>query len=210
MSCRGPRSGRPSGRRTSRSVSMRGSAAASGLLGLANPLDDPGRGAVLDVGKEVDRAAELLDDGRLREHLAGVVAALDEDVRPKRPDELDRRVLVERDDVVDGRECRQNVGPILERVDRTAGSLEACDALVGVEADDQHVPERLRARQVRDVAAVEDVEAAVREDDGASLALLRGERVAQAVPGRSEEDTAEIQSRQYHVCRLLLEKKKIY
>src|SRR3712207_7656886 len=29
-------------------------------------------------------------------------------------------------------------------------------------------------------------------------------------PGRSEEHTSELQSRQYLVCRLLLEKKKIY
>src|SRR3712207_7894182 len=31
---------------------------------------------------------------------------------------------------------------------------------------------------------------------------------AQALPGRSEEHTSELQSRQYLVCRLLLEKKK--
>src|SRR3712207_8540320 len=31
----------------------------------------------------------------------------------------------------------------------------------------------------------------------------------QIVPGRSEEHTSELQSRQYLVCRLLLEKKKI-
>src|SRR3712207_7237013 len=36
------------------------------------------------------------------------------------------------------------------------------------------------------------------------LALLRGS----AVPLRSEEHTSELQSRQYLVCRLLLEKKK--
>src|SRR3712207_8592887 len=39
-------------------------------------------------------------------------------------------------------------------------------------------------------------------------------RVARAVehdhPGRSEEHTSELQSRQYLVCRLLLEKKKIH
>src|SRR3712207_6930441 len=35
---------------------------------------------------------------------------------------------------------------------------------------------------------------------------LRG-RLAQGAPGRSEEHTSELQSRQYLVCRLLLEKK---
>src|SRR3712207_8618568 len=35
-------------------------------------------------------------------------------------------------------------------------------------------------------------------------------RVPQAQYGRSEEHTSELQSRQYLVCRLLLEKKKIH
>src|SRR3712207_9424443 len=37
----------------------------------------------------------------------------------------------------------------------------------------------------------------------------RGVVDAVALPGRSEEHTSELQSRQYLVCRLLLEKKKI-
>src|SRR5438445_2335417 len=36
----------------------------------------------------------------------------------------------------------------------------------------------------------------------------RAERVQQALERRSEEHTSELQSRQYLVCRLLLEKKK--
>src|SRR3712207_8201697 len=36
----------------------------------------------------------------------------------------------------------------------------------------------------------------------------RGPGGRDAVPGRSEEHTSELQSRQYLVCRLLLEKKK--
>src|SRR3712207_8545319 len=35
-----------------------------------------------------------------------------------------------------------------------------------------------------------------------------GRRAAPGAPGRSEEHTSELQSRQYLVCRLLLEKKK--
>src|SRR3712207_8140903 len=34
-------------------------------------------------------------------------------------------------------------------------------------------------------------------------------RMVLAIPGRSEEHTSELQSRQYLVCRLLLEKKQI-
>src|SRR3712207_8610515 len=37
---------------------------------------------------------------------------------------------------------------------------------------------------------------------------VRAERLALLITGRSEEHTSELQSRQYLVCRLLLEKKK--
>src|SRR3712207_8144323 len=43
---------------------------------------------------------------------------------------------------------------------------------------------------------------------GELLALLRAPRPAGPGRGRSEEHTSELQSRQYLVCRLLLEKKK--
>src|SRR3712207_7408344 len=68
----------------------------------------------------------------------------------------------------------------------------------------------------RDVLADGDVledERAVRLRERAHHRLARGE-VAAAVArdvrreGRSEEHTSELQSRQYLVCRLLLEKKK--
>src|SRR5258707_2427930 len=42
--------------------------------------------------------------------------------------------------------------------------------------------------------------------DGAQLAA----RLARGADGRSEEHTSELQSRQYLVCRLLLEKKKAH
>src|SRR3712207_8928988 len=43
----------------------------------------------------------------------------------------------------------------------------------------------------------------------AGTALKRGEELVVYVSRRSEEHTSELQSRQYLVCRLLLEKKKI-
>src|SRR3712207_8043396 len=48
----------------------------------------------------------------------------------------------------------------------------------------------------------------VRRGDWASGAILQPLRPASAPP-RSEEHTSELQSRQYLVCRLLLEKKNI-
>src|SRR3712207_6899992 len=46
---------------------------------------------------------------------------------------------------------------------------------------------------------------------GAAVTKIRVEGVSHefsTIPGRSEEHTSELQSRQYLVCRLLLEKKK--
>src|SRR3712207_8030501 len=44
--------------------------------------------------------------------------------------------------------------------------------------------------------------------DGRSYATLRTDNARSGRDGRSEEHTSELQSRQYLVCRLLLEKKK--
>src|SRR3712207_8063311 len=52
-----------------------------------------------------------------------------------------------------------------------------------------------------------DRAAAGRGDAGADLPDVR-DRLAGRDAGRSEEHTSELQSRQYLVCRLLLEKKK--
>src|SRR3712207_9428101 len=50
----------------------------------------------------------------------------------------------------------------------------------------------------------------VNPDTGESTVITRGMGMANGVVrGRSEEHTSELQSRQYLVCRLLLEKKKI-
>src|SRR3712207_8961172 len=65
-----------------------------------------------------------------------------------------------------------------------------------------------------------DVARAARADDGRMArrdvpdvrgeTVVRKERVHAAHRTRSEEHTSELQSRQYFVCRLLLEKKKMY
>src|SRR3712207_7480592 len=48
------------------------------------------------------------------------------------------------------------------------------------------------------------------QDPARFAALLATEKVTVTEPGRSEEHTSELQSRQYLVCRLLLEKKQPY
>src|SRR3712207_7733046 len=78
-------------------------------------------------------------------------------------------------------------------------------------ADRDRVPERrhraLRARARRADAAERRHHRAGERNGGLVGAAGVKERRA-AVGGRSEEHTSELQSRQYLVCRLLLEKKK--
>src|SRR3712207_8544963 len=52
-----------------------------------------------------------------------------------------------------------------------------------------------------------ELELGVGEDDPARRGVLRAEPVERDGDPRSEEHTSELQSRQYVVCRLLLEKK---
>src|SRR5947209_19198661 len=70
---------------------------------------------------------------------------------------------------------------------------------------------RTRARAAsRDAAARADIIALREEVDRANTLLLAEPQIVITWPaaGRSEEHTSELQSRQYLVCRLLLEKKK--
>src|SRR3712207_7942033 len=55
---------------------------------------------------------------------------------------------------------------------------------------------------------VEPAVAAGREEQPEGAGGLAGREGARVADGRSEEHTSELQSRQYLVCRLLLEKKK--
>src|SRR3712207_7215317 len=71
------------------------------------------------------------------------------------------------------------------------------------EAPAQHRPDAEDLEVLgRDAAAVDPLRGAV-----ARQVEARGLRGGQALEGRSEEHTSELQSRQYLVCRLLLEKK---
>src|SRR3712207_7220982 len=68
-------------------------------------------------------------------------------------------------------------------------------------------PDTVQDRRVlRSADAVGDVVDVVAEDEQPPARPQPADRAAQQ--GRSEEHTSELQSRQYLVCRLLLEKKK--
>src|SRR5258707_11366202 len=89
-------------------------------------------------------------------------------------------------------------------------TLSLHDALPIFEADDCADPDRRGA----DGAAERDFRPAG-GDPGMSVsseevATKEAVAIVPAAAGRSEEHTSELQSRQYLVCRLLLEKKKKY
>src|SRR3712207_8337941 len=65
----------------------------------------------------------------------------------------------------------------------------------------------LARRQRRRIVGIERLHELV-SDEGRAVALARGEARRTVIEARSEEHTSELQSRQYLVCRLLLEKKK--
>src|SRR3712207_6928370 len=72
--------------------------------------------------------------------------------------------------------------------------LEGIEGVVGGAGDDQF--------------SVSAESVAVRFDGNAGNDGLDGGALGDTLNGRSEEHTSELQSRQYLVCRLLLEKKK--
>ena len=82
---------------------------------------------------------------------------------------------------VDGRDAVEradNLCALQLRRNRPSFSLVATHRRVGVQADNQHIPERRRLPQVAHVPGMEQVEDAVREDNrpsrGADLCGVRG------------------------------------
>lgn len=112
-------------------------------------------------------AAVRADEGGFGEGLGGVVTAFDVDIGAELVDQGFGGVFVEGDGGVDGSEGAEHGEAVIERVDGPVrGFLEPSDAVVGVDSDNEGVSESARGLEVRDVAGVEDIENAVREDDG--------------------------------------------
>src|SRR4051794_11961040 len=132
-------------------------------------LDESGGGAALDERQDDRAAAPLGEDGRLGQVGDGVVAALDPDVGSQLAQDLDGRVLLEEHDVIDAAQRGEHGGAVLLALDGPAGTLQAADRGVGVQADDEAVAERPGGLQRVDVAGMQQVEAAAGRHDRAAL-----------------------------------------
>src|SRR5262249_21640810 len=84
--------------------------------------------------------------------------------------------LGEEHDPVHARERREDFGALARGNDRAARSLVAAHARVGVDGDDQAIAVAARLLEAPHVADVQQVEAAVGEDDAFAAALRRAPR----------------------------------
>jgi hypothetical protein len=100
------------------------------------------------------------------------VRALDQDAGEEARDQVARRRLIENRDVVDGRKRGENFGAIVLRHERASGTFVATNAAIAVDCDHEQVAQRARFRQTPDVARMQEIEAAVRENYAAPIAFF--------------------------------------
>lgn len=132
-------------------------------------MNQRGRAETLQDIDQHDHPAGGFDDLVADHLLAGVVAALHQNARRDARDQVDRRVLLEDHDEVDGFECGQHFGTRALVLDRAIRALQPPHRGVAVEADDQPVAGGARRGQNLDVAGMQDVEAAIGEADAQPL-----------------------------------------
>src|SRR5207253_8673737 len=106
-------------------------------------------------------ATELFDERRFGQSIARIIAAFDEDMWTNRLDQAVRRVVLERDNVIDTVERGQHLNAVFKRIDRPLGAFEPADALVAVHADDEYIAQSAGLIKVCNVSTVKNVKAAV-------------------------------------------------
>ncbi len=123
-------------------------------------------------GASTNAPAMRFDDIPFGQFLDPVLRALDVNVGRDAIEQHFGRALAEADDDVDAAQRRQHGRAIAERRERPFGSLERTHGFIAVEADDERVALRARPRQVVHVTGVQQIEAAVGEDDHAGRRRL--------------------------------------
>jgi hypothetical protein len=104
--------------------------------------------------------------------IAGPVAAFHQHVREQTGDDFARRGFVKNHYRVDAFERRENFGTLAFRQDGASGTLQLANAGVAVEADDERVAESASLLEAADMPGMQQIEAAIREDDSAAVAFL--------------------------------------
>src|SRR5579872_1745477 len=128
-------------------------------------LDQPRCREPRDQGHNSDISAPRLHFAGSH-HVRGIVVApLHQDIRLRSNDQLQRRGLIENNDGVDSSKCSQYAGALVLAYDGAGRSLQSTHRGIAVDGNDKLVAEASRLLQQRDVADVEQVETAIREDD---------------------------------------------
>ena len=92
-------------------------------------------------------------------------------MRPQREDGVQRCLLTEEDDRINGGKGSEHACAFAFGDDGSAGALEGTDRVVIIDGDDEAIAEAPSLLEQRDVADVEQVKAAICEDDALAIGL---------------------------------------
>ena len=145
----------------------------SGFFGLGGAGEDGRGGAAGNEGQNVNLGADFLQGGALAgvERFDGVVAAFGVESGVDGADDVRDAQRVEDDDVVHGAERGHDAGAVLLAIDGAGWAFQFADGAVGIQRDGECVAEGASALEVIDVAGVEEIEAAVGQDEAATLGV---------------------------------------
>jgi hypothetical protein len=104
--------------------------------------------------------------------ISGPVAAFDQHIRKETRDDLARRGLIKDYYRIDAFERGENFGSLALRQDRTPGAFQLADTGIAVEADDEGVAKSTSLLKAADVPGMQQIEAAIGEDNAAAVAFL--------------------------------------
>jgi hypothetical protein len=125
------------------------------------------------VREEAHRSPVRPDGARLGEVGVAVVAALHVNVGPQPLDHADRRVVVEKHDMVNAGERGEHHRPVVLGVHRAVRTLEPPYGAVTVQRDDERITQPPGGVEVLNVASVQDVETPIGKNQPLWSYLMR-------------------------------------
>src|SRR5262249_3936288 len=124
-----------------------------------------GGGVVLGTPPDLHAPAAGNNLVALGDAFGSIVGAFGVNVWPEEPDKLADIRLVKDDHRIDVCKRRQNLGAFVLRDSRTSCTLQRPGARIGIYSDNQPASELLCSMKIADVTDVEQIEAAVGEND---------------------------------------------